>query len=85
MQPSCCSQHTSLTQKLVYWLNCFARAPSLTPLNPDTKCAVGYFIMLNFFFAILNGALELSKDALPKVRSFLFLRAPSAHFQSSDF
>ena len=85
MQPSCCSQHTSLTQKLVYWLDFFPRAPSLTLLNPDTKCAVGYFIMLNFFFAILNGALELSKDALPKVRSVLFLRAPSAQFQSSDF
>jgi hypothetical protein len=28
---------------------------------------IGYFLLLNFFFAILNGALEETKNALPKV------------------
>ena len=40
--------------------------------------------MLNLFFAILNGALEQSKSALPKVRSFLALALSDSSLLASD-
>jgi hypothetical protein len=38
-------------------------------LSPAHPCLVqvGYFMLLNFFFAILNGALEQTKSSLPKI------------------
>ena len=40
--------------------------------------------MLNLFFAILNGALEQSKSALPKVWSFLALALSDSSLPASD-